>query len=83
MSDSSGRPDGRPGTIGLEDTFKKLFRDGRTNAIIAWALIAILTAVFVESILEADYRWILFVGVVGFVVLVPPVAFCQWHVMLP
>ncbi|EMA15799.1 hypothetical protein [Haloarcula marismortui] len=83
MSDGSGRSDSRPGTIGLEDSFKKLFRDGRTNAVIAWALVAILTAVFVESVLEADYRWILFVSVVGFVVLVPPVAFREWRVMLP
>ncbi|MEF8973552.1 MAG: hypothetical protein V5A15_01575 [Haloarcula sp.] len=83
MSDGSGRPEGSLGTLDLEDTFERLFRDGRTNAIIAWVLVAILTAVFVESVLEADYPWILFVSVVGFVVLVPPVAFREWRVMLP
>ena len=83
MSDGSGRPDGTLGTLDLDDTFEKLFRDGRTNALIAWVLVAILTAVFVESVLGADHQWILFVGVVGFVVLVPPVAFREWRVMLP
>ncbi|MEF8828011.1 MAG: hypothetical protein V5A49_03185 [Haloarcula sp.] len=83
MSDGSGRPEGSLGTLDLEDTFERLFRDGRTNAIIAWVLVAILTAVFVESVLGADYPWILFVSVVGFVVLVPPVAFREWRVMLP
>lgn len=83
MSDGSGRPDSSTGTIHFDDTFEKLFRDGRTNAIIAWALVTILTAVFVESVLGADYPWILFVSVVGFVVLVPPVAFREWRVMLP
>ncbi len=66
-----------------ERTRRESIRDGRTNAVIAWALVAILTAVFVESVFEADYRWILFVSVVGFVVLVPPVAFREWRVMLP
>jgi hypothetical protein len=83
MSDGSGRPDSSTGTIHFDDTLEKLFRDGRTNAIIAWALVTILTAVFVESILGADYPWILFVSVVCFVVLVPPVAFREWRVMLP
>ena len=83
MSDGSGRPDSSTGTIHFGDTLEKLFRDGRTNAIIAWALVTILTAVFVESVLGADYPWILFVSVVGFVVLVPPVAFREWRVMLP
>lgn len=83
MTDESGRPDGSLGNIALDDTFEKLFRDGRTNGLIAWMLVAILTAVFVESVLEADYRWILFVGVVGAVVLVPPVTYREWRVMLP
>ncbi len=25
----------------VEDSFKKLFRDGRTNAVVAWALVRI------------------------------------------
>lgn len=83
MSDGAGRPDSSLGTIYLDDTFEKPFRDGRTNAIIAWVLVAILTAVFVESVLDIDYQWTLLVGVVSAVVLVPLVAYRKWRVMLP
>jgi len=83
MSDGSGRPDSSIGTIGFEDTFESLFRDGRTNAIIAWVLVAVLPVVFIDSVLDIDYQWMLFVAVVAAVVLVPPVAFSEWRVMLP
>lgn len=66
-----------------EDTLKNLFRDGRTNAILSWLLVGVLGAVFVESVLELDYQWILFVGFVGVIVLLPPLAFREWQVMLP
>ncbi|MDS0220835.1 hypothetical protein NDI54_05640 [Haloarcula sp. S1AR25-5A] len=82
MSDGPGGPDS-DGTLDLEDAFERLFRDGRTNAVIAWAFVSILTVVFAESVLDVDYQWILFVGVVGIVVLVPPVAYREWRVMLP
>jgi len=82
MSDGSGGPDS-DGTLDIEDAFERLFRDGRTNAVTAWVFVAILTVVFVESVLDIDYQWILFVGVVGVVVLVPPVAYREWRVMLP
>ncbi|GGK51720.1 hypothetical protein [Haloarcula sebkhae] len=83
MTDGSERPESSLGNIDLDDTFEKLFRDGRTNALIAWLFVAILTAVFVESVLDIDYQWILLVGVVGAVVLVPPVAYREWRVMSP
>jgi hypothetical protein len=82
MSDEPGRPGG-DGAVDLEDTFERLFRDGRTNAVLAWVLVAVLPGVFVESVLDVDYQWILFVAVVGAVVLVPPVAYREWRVMLP
>ncbi|WP_254280686.1 hypothetical protein [Haloarcula marina] len=66
-----------------EDTLEKLFRDGRTNAVLSWLLVGVLAVVFVESGLDLDYQWILFVGFVGIVVLIPPLAFREWQVMLP
>jgi hypothetical protein len=68
---------------GLEDALEMLFRDTRTNAVLAWALVVILVTVFVESALDVDYGWILFVGVVGAIVLIPPAAYRDWRVMLP
>jgi hypothetical protein len=66
-----------------ENTLEKLFRDGRTNAVLSWLLVSVLAVVFVESGLDLDYQWVLFVGFVGIVVLIPPLAFREWQVMLP
>jgi hypothetical protein len=67
----------------LEDALEVLFRDSHTNAILAWVLVGLLVTVFVESALDVDYGWILFVGVVSLIVLVPPAAYRDWRVMLP
>ena len=72
-----------PGTDAIPDSLERLFRDGRYNAGLSWLLIVVLVGVLVESLLEFDYRWILFVAVVGGVVCLPPVAFREWRVMLP
>ncbi|MFB6080283.1 MAG: hypothetical protein ABEJ81_04730 [Haloferacaceae archaeon] len=61
----------------------RLFRDGRTNALIAWALIGVLLVVFVESVLDVDRQWTVFVAASGVITLVPPVGTREWHVMLP
>lgn len=66
-----------------DNTLKRLFRDSRTNAVLAWILVGILATVFVESVLDVDYQWILFVAVVGAVVVLPPAAYREWRVMLP
>lgn len=70
-------------TVKLEDTLERLFRDGRVNAVLAWLLVPLLAVVFIESVLDLDYQWILFVGVVGVIVLLPPLAYREWRVMLP
>jgi len=74
--------DGSGGTD-LEDAIEALFRDGRVNAALAWLMAAVLAVAFVESVLDVDYAWTLFVGFVGFVVLIPPAAFRDPRVMLP
>lgn len=67
----------------VEDVLQRVFRDGRTNAVLAWLMVGVLAVVFADSVLDVDYGWILFVGVVGFVVLLPPVAYREWRMMLP
>ncbi|SEW17457.1 hypothetical protein [Halobacterium jilantaiense] len=66
-----------------EDVFDRLFRDSVVNAIIGWLLVAVLAGVFVDSVVDFDQQWMLFVAVVGAIVLVPPAAFRSWRVMLP
>jgi hypothetical protein len=66
-----------------EDVFERLFRDSVVNAVVAWAFVAVLAAVFVDSVVDVDYQWMVFVAGAAAVVLVPPVAFRSWRVMLP
>jgi len=83
MSDRTDEPDDSGDVLELEDALQQLFRDGRTNALLAWVLIGVLAVVFIESVLDVDSPWILFVGVVGTITLVPTVAYRDWRVMLP
>lgn len=73
-----GRGDGR-----VEDALGRLFRNTRTNALIAWALTCFLGLVLVESVADADRQWIVFVATVGVVAVVPPTAYRDWRVTLP
>lgn len=66
-----------------DDLIGHLFRNSRTNALFAWLLVCILSVVLVESILDFDFQWIAFVAVVGIIVLIPPIAYREWKVMLP
>lgn len=69
--------------ISVRNIFDRLFQSGRTNALIAWVLIAILISSFVESLLDIDIQWIVFIAVVGVIVLLPPAVYREWRVMLP
>ena len=66
-----------------EDLLAKLFRSGRGNALISWPLVGVLGLVLIESALDFDRLWILFVAVTGLIVLIPPIAYRDWRVMLP
>lgn len=65
------------------DVLARLFRSGRTNAVISWLLVGVLTVVFVESVVDIDRLWILFVTVTAAIVLIPPVSHRDWRMMLP
>jgi len=83
MDGGTSEPDEAAETAEIRDVFDRLFRDGRTNAVIAWVLVAVLLGVFGTSALRTDYRWVLFTAFVAVVVLLPPVAYREWRVMLP
>jgi hypothetical protein len=67
----------------IEDRLAQLFRSGRTNAVIAWAMVAVLVGVFVESLLGFDLRTMILVAAIAAVVVVPAVAARDPQVMLP
>ena len=65
------------------DILATLFKNSRNNALLAWLLVAVLVAVFIESVLDFDRLWILFVAVTAAIVLLPAIAHRNWRVMLP
>lgn len=67
----------------IHGVLERLFRSGRTNAIVAWLSISVLLVVFVESLLDFDLQWIVFVAAAGVIVLLPPGVYRDWRVMLP
>ncbi|MFW5918624.1 MAG: hypothetical protein ACOCSP_01120 [archaeon] len=71
------------GVSDFDDVITHLFRNSTNNAIIAWLLVGILSSVLVESVVDFDVQWIVFVGFVGAVTLLPPLAYREWRVMLP
>lgn len=83
MKDSGRGPDGGRVREASGEVIERLFRDSRTNALIAWALVGVIALVFAESLLEYDRLWIVFVAAAGGIVLLPPVAYGEWRVMLP
>jgi len=70
-------------TVGPPDTLARLFKSGRLNAIISWLLVGVLGLVFIESLVDFDRLWMLFVAATTVIVLIPPVAHREWRMMLP
>lgn len=70
-------------TIDREDVLAQLFESGRTNAMIAWLLVGLLCLVVAKSILDVDRLWILFTTLTAGIVLIPPMAYREWRMMLP
>ncbi|WP_211693310.1 hypothetical protein [Natronomonas halophila] len=75
--------DGMNTATSTEDVLARVFRSSRTNAILAWLLVAVLAAVFVETVWNFDRLWMAFVATTAAIVLLPPVAHRDWQVMLP
>lgn len=83
MTNRGGRPRDGLRTSEAGEVLERLFRSGRVNALLAWAMVGVLGLVFVESVLDFDLQWFVFVLVVAAIVLLPPAAYRDWRVMLP
>lgn len=60
-----------------------LLNDARLNAVLSWAFVGFLGLVFVESLLDADWAWVVVTGHVVGLALIPAVAYRDIRVMLP
>ena len=58
----------------IEDRLAQLFRSGRTNALIAWTMVAVLVGSFVESLIGFDLLPMVLVAAITAVVVAPAVA---------
>lgn len=83
MTGTGGQPNTGTRDVDPDDLLARLFRNGRINAVLSWLLVGVLAAVFVESLLEFDRHWLVFVTATGVIVLLPPVSSRDWRVMLP
>jgi hypothetical protein len=61
----------------------RLFRDRRLNAVLAWVFVALMLVVDVVELAVGDPVSALFGAGVVVVVLIPPIRFRSWEVMLP
>ncbi|MFO8114440.1 MAG: hypothetical protein R6U01_03620 [Halorubrum sp.] len=67
----------------IEDRLARLFQSGRTNALVAWAMIAVLVGAFVENLLAFDLLPMVLVAAITAVVVAPAVAARDPRVMPP
>lgn len=81
MTEKDSKP-GNPSVVS-EDLLSELFRSSRANALFSWTLLTVLFIVFIESLLDRDISWSLFTLSCAFVVLIPPVGYSNWRMMLP
>lgn len=83
MTDRERQADDEPRTARPGEIIERLFRDGRTNALLSWGLVGVLALALIESVLDFDYQWMAFIAAAGVIVLLPPGAHRDWRVMLP
>ena len=67
----------------IEGRLGRLLRSGRTNALVAWAMVTVLAGVFVESLFEFDLLPMAIIAAMIVVVAAPAVAARDPKVMLP
>ncbi|EMA60634.1 hypothetical protein C468_12749 [Halorubrum kocurii JCM 14978] len=67
----------------IEDRLVRLFRSGRTNAVIGWAMVAVLAGAFVESLLGLDLLPMVLTAAIIAVVVAPGVSSRDPRVMPP
>lgn len=60
-----------------------LFRDTQLNMLIAWALTTVIGLVFIESVLDLDFLWSLFSGLLISLIILPPAYYRDIRAVLP
>ena len=85
--ESAGPGSGPPADLAAEAVDEgwalQLFRNGRANAAVAWAMVAVLAGVFVESLLVFDLLSMALTGAIAALVVAPSVAARTPRAMLP
>jgi len=67
----------------MSGNVRGLLRERRVNAILAWLVVALLSAVVVGSTLDGQLLWALFAATLVALALLPPLAFRNRGAMLP
>jgi hypothetical protein len=62
---------------------RRLLRDERANALAAWAIVAVVAAVVVGSLLDGNFLWAAFAGALVALAVLPPVSLGHRNAMLP
>jgi len=60
-----------------------LMRDQRTNAVVAWLVVALILAAVVGSLVEGDLLWAAFTWTLALITLLPPLSYRNVSAMLP
>lgn len=67
----------------MSGNVRGLLRERRVNAILAWIVVALLSAVVIGSSLDGQLLWALFAGTLLTLALLPPLTFRNREAMLP
>ena len=63
--------------------FEGFFRDNSMNTYLAWTLTVLIASVFIESVMDFDWAWTMFSGLVLAIILLPPLSHKDLSVMVP
>ncbi|MBV0922732.1 hypothetical protein KTS45_00825 [Halomicroarcula limicola] len=67
----------------MDSDVTALLHDQRTNALLAWLVVALLLAVVGGSVVEGELLWAAFAAGVAVLALLPPLLLLNRHAMLP
>lgn len=63
--------------------FEGFFRETRMNTYLSWTLTLLIASVFLESILDFDWAWTMFSGIVLGIALLPAISHRDLGIMVP
>lgn len=63
--------------------FEGFFRDTRMNTYLSWTLTVLIASVFIESLIDFDWAWTMFSGLVLAITVLPAISQKDLSVMVP